>query len=466
MNVWCPWFLVVAMLLGAAPAPGQQRQAAYARQRTEALAEAGQRHLRLGSWARDQGLVPQATAQFLRAVEVSEGKNPGAQTVLGVMRGLGDAFWTQQRRRPGKALLAEFGRRAAAIEAQSKAAHLELAQLAVAADMVLEARRDYRRVLELGGELEFDAKAGWRIDRKRIPDAFGEWLRDQAVTDREGRAHFEAAGGAAPRLPGLVVHEDLVLQVRTDLPGDAAKELHALGSALLPHLHERLDGAPTRRLTLTVFARHADYAAYLAARGMQAHATAPGLADYATFQSLVAASAPDGSRRTGDELHALVLHELAHLYFFGVAPAVMPDWYAEGFAETFGGQGTFTWDGTTLTVGGRMAAGRIEAMQQALMPLRQLVDARAAVLLAADRERGRAFYAQCWALARYLRQPDCPWRERFAWFEAKCRGQSLGAPQPGQPAPNPVPASVEFLRLFGDQLDAVDAAFRTWLATL
>lgn len=462
----CPWSPVVALLLVAAPVVGQQRQAAYARQRTEALAEAGQRHLRLGSWARDQGLVPQATAQFLRAVEVSEGRNPGAQTVLGAMRGLGDAFWTQQRKRPGKALLAEFDRRAAAIEAETRAEQLALAQLAAAAGMVLEARRDYRRVLELGGELEFDAKTGWRIDRKRIPEAYGEWLRDQVATDRDGKAHFEAAGAAAPRLPGLVVHEDPVLQVRTDLPGDAARQLHALGGALLPHLRERLDGAPTRRLTLTVFARHDDYAAYLAARGLQVHATAPGLTDYATFQSLVAASTPDGSRRTADELHALVLHELAHLYFFAVAPAVMPDWYAEGFAETFGGQGTFTWDGTVLTVGGRMATARIAAMRAALVPLRQLVDVRIAVLLAADRERALAFYAQCWALARYLRQPDCPWRERFAWFEAKCRGQSLGAPQPGQQATNPVPAAVEFLRLFGDQLDAVDAAFRTWLATL
>ena len=59
--------------------------------------------------------------------------------------------------------------------------------------------------------------------------------------------------------------------------------------------------------------------------------------------------------------------------FFGTAPAFLPDWYAEGFAESFGGQGTFTWDGKTLQTGGLLAKHRLAALQQAPLPLRELL---------------------------------------------------------------------------------------------
>ena len=47
----------------------------------------GKRHLDIGLWARDIGIVPQATTQILRADAASQGKHPGARTVLNVMRG-------------------------------------------------------------------------------------------------------------------------------------------------------------------------------------------------------------------------------------------------------------------------------------------------------------------------------------------------------------------------------------------
>ncbi len=458
--------LALAACLGlCALAASQQRVAEYEKLRTKTLAEAGQRHLELGSWARDQGLVPQGTAQFLRAVAVSEGKHPGAVQVLGIMRGHGDAFWKLRKKRPTKALLAEFDRRAALTEKGNRKDHAELAHRAHLAELTKQAEGHWRQVLELGGELVRDDK-GVTIDGKRIPAELAEWLAGETRDDQKGRPVFEAAGSAAPRLAGLVVHEDAALQVRTDLPGDAAAKLHALGSALLPHLRERLDGAPVQRLVLTVFQKHADYVAYLTARGMAGHATTPGLCDYGTFQTLVTATQADGTAYAEGDLQAMVLHELAHLYFFGVAPAVMPDWYAEGFAESFGGQGTFTWDGTQLTIGGRMAPHRLEPLRAAPLPLRELVDVRVALLLAMDRKKGLTYYAQCWALVHFLRQPDCAWHERFAAFEAACRGKALGAPERGQPVPNPVPASVEFARQFGADLDALDAAFRAWLKTL
>ena len=94
-----------------------------------------------------------------------------------------------------------------------------------------------------------------------------------------------------------------------------------------------------------IVARHDDYQSYLEARRLDGPGNAKGLCDYGAFQTLVSAEG-----LASEDLHALVLHELSHLFFFATAPAVMPDWFAEGFAETFGGQGTFDWDGKKLQV--------------------------------------------------------------------------------------------------------------------
>src|SRR5262245_62828947 len=108
------WLLTLGLLAAASAQTASEMIATdYLRKRDDALAEAGQRHLQLGSWARKQGLVPQATAQFVAAVDVSKGKNPGAQTVLGIMRSYGDAFWTKKRTRPPRAMLLDYERRAA-----------------------------------------------------------------------------------------------------------------------------------------------------------------------------------------------------------------------------------------------------------------------------------------------------------------------------------------------------------------
>jgi hypothetical protein len=451
---------VAALVLHA---PAQSRQQDYRQKRTEALAAAGQRHLQLGAWARDQGLVPQATTQFRRAVEVSEGNNPGAVTVLGIMRGYGDDFWSQRRKKPSRTLLVDFQKRAARAEEQLQKDHLDLGALALAAKLDDAAKLHYRTALSLGAELERDGKGGYRIAKKRIADELGEWLAGEVHEAADGRPVFEPAGSTAPRLAGLVVHEDDALQVRTDLSVAVAAELHALGTALLPHVRERLDGTPTRRLVLTVFSRRQDFVDYLTARGLGDWSAGGGLADYATFQTLVSAEGHDGQPWPKESLHALVLHELAHLCFFAVAPAAMPDWYAEGFAESFGGAGTFAWDGKALAVGLPLQGPRLAALRAAPFPVRQLVDARIAPLLAREPERALVFYTQCQALLAFLREADCPWREKFALFEAKCRGQNLGAAE-GTAAGNHVPATAEFVRLFAADYDTIDAAFVAWLA--
>ena len=456
--------LCASLLLLLAPLPAQSTremlQTDYYKAREAALFDASQRHLELGSWARKQWLVPQATSQFLRAVEVGEGRNQGAITVLGLMRGYGDAFWRGNKKKPPASLLADYERRATAIERQSRKARAELAQRAARASMADESRLQWLAVLRLGGVLDYDSKGNAKIDGEAIPAELADWLGQQTTKVNGGQRAFEAAGASAPRLEGLCEQKSDKLIVRTDLGMEQARALHALGTALWPVLQDRLDGAPTRPLGLYVFEQRRDYEAYLDARGLGIHKAARGLADYGTFQTLVCAEGlPDA------DLQAITLHELSHLFFFGTAPAFLPDWYAEGFAETFGGQGTFTWDGKTLQTGGPMARHRLLALQQEPLPLRELLAADAAALLAADQPKGLRFYAEAWALQRFLREDRNPWGARFLHWEAQCRGAVLGAPEGGRYGDTSGARAV-FDRLFSSDLDQLEAAFGEWLAKL
>lgn len=433
----------------------------YQKQRDEALFDAGQRHLQLGSWARKAGLVPQATAQFLRAVEVSQGKNQGAVTVLSILRGYGDAFWRRQQKRPSRALIKDYERRAAGIELQTRKAQMELAKLADKAGLDVEQQQHWLTVLQLGGKIEVDAKGIARIDGQRLPPELSTWLQQMTIQVNGGQPAFEAAGANAPKLANVVEVRSDDLVVRTDLPAARGAQLHALATALLPALRDRLDGAPTRPLQLFVFGKRADYTAYLQACGMERYTSASGVADYGTFQTLVCAE-----DKADEDVHALVLHELSHLYFYGTAPAAMPDWYAEGFGESFGGQGTFTWDGKTLQLGLSMRQDRIAALRLQPLPLRELFDADAATLLATDHDKGMRFYTQCWALQRFLREEKGAWRERFGYFEAQCRGALLGAPEGARKVLDPTSARALFDRLFGPDLPALEQEFTAWLAKL
>jgi hypothetical protein len=419
------------------------------------LYEVGKRHLDIGTWARDAGLLPQATAQFLRADEAALGQHEGARIVLNVMRAYGDAFWRRERKHPGKALLGEYHKRVTAADRRDRAAYLSLAKSAVFCDRLDEARRYTSTALDLGASIELDAKGKHRLDGVAIPAALAEWLQQQTAEVGKAKVFEPArAGGFVWRVCHEVASKQLV--VRTDASPERSSALHALGMALLPHLESRLGGAPTRPLTLLVLEKRTDFDTYVAALGL----TAPGLgiADYGSFQTIICAEGLDDGL-----LQSMVLHELSHLFFFGTFPVAMPDWFAEGFAEAFGGQGTFTWNGTTLTVGGKPTKERLDALRQQPLPVRGLLAQDIRQLLAADRDAAHRYYTEVWALQQFLRRLDGPYHERFATFEAQCVGAGLGSRR--GTFGDPKPAGALFERLFGNDLDALEAAFTAWLAT-
>jgi hypothetical protein len=455
-RIWLP-LLVATFATGAVAQTGRDLKVTeYEKQLHAHCVEMAGIYVNIAFDAHKAGLVPTASTNYLRAAEVGKGQHQMADQLLGSMRALGDKFWRKPRKVSSQQV-AQFARRVREADRVTRKSHLNLARLALGIDREDDAREHCLQAIRLGAEVSVDPKGTSKLDKITLPDALAKWLLEQTVQTASGERVFEAAAGRGLRLQGLQEQRSEQLVVRTDLDARQCQQLHALGMALLPHLEARLEGTSPRQLVLLVFGKRADYDAYLKSLGIAS--AGAGLAEYGSFQTIVCAEGKgDG------ELQSLILHELSHLFFFGTAPAAMPDWYAEGFAESFGGQGTFAWDGKVLTMGALMQRERLQAAQAALLPLRELLAADAETLWRTDRDKAVQFYTQAWAFQRFLRSADCPWREDFDAFEAQCRGGALGAV--AGKAGDRKPAQTLFDERFGKQLDAIEKAFHAFLKKL
>lgn len=422
------------------------------------LIETGQRHVDLGWGIRNSGLIPQCTYQLVLAVELSEGKHQGASMVLNIVRTYKDAFWKKKRKKPRTGALKAYEKKAAALVKKDMLGQIKLARAAHKAKMRDRMIEHLVKAMQYGAEIKY-APSGTKIQGFKIDEDLAKWLSEQTVVLKDGNRRFEPAGKAAPRLEGLEEVADEHLIVRTDLDAEVAADLHALGSALWDPLQDRLDGSPARSLRLVVFAKKTDYDAYLQACGHTGVAS-KALCDYGTFQTLVCAEGLESK-----DINALVLHELSHLFFFGSSPIAMPDWYAEGFAESFGGQGTFAWSGKKLTVGGLMRSDRLDAIQNDPLTLQQVLAGNAMTLLRQDHKKAMRFYAMSWAFHRYMTTQDHRWQKRFLDWEAKCRGSLIGVLSTRKMG-TAQSATAAFMAEFDKDLVAIEGAFKTWLATL
>jgi hypothetical protein len=252
------------------------------------------------------------------------------------------------------------------------------------------------------------------------------------------------------------------VRLRVQGAGDPPHDLRLSIEALMPFLEDDVGGRPTRRLYVFVFTDRAQFRKYVDAAKIPGFGVASGLADGATNTAIVCADGigVDGAR-------GMCLHETSHLFQYAVTPVVMPSWYAEGFAETYGGEGTFTWKDGTLTAGGKLVESELAAIRspQGYIPLSDLLGGDALKLLTKDKALGRRFYSESWALLRFLRTAaSADVQARFRLWETACRGAALGA-QVGKPREqDTAPAAAEFTRRFGAEIPAIEKAFRDWLA--
>lgn len=426
-------------------------------------AEAAQEHLKLGSWCRDAGLVAQATAEFLRAVEVGEGQNPGAVKVLDLMRRLDDRFWRTVNAHPSKAYLDTYEKKLGVLEEGREEALFKLARDGRKQGLEEEAYAVWTGLLkDVDAPLRFDAKERIVLAAGEIPEEVSARIKAAAIAVNGQLYLRDAFLELIPQVKEIREWSGERVRVRAQ-PGPAVPDdlLPSL-EALLPYLQEDLGGRPTRRMTVFVFADRATYGAWLGAAKLPQFTAASGLADGATATALVCAEG-----LPAETVRGMAFHEMTHLFQYGVTPAVMPSWYSEGFAETYGGEGTFAWKDGRLEAGRPMERSRVTALAapESYLPLSDLLAGDALKILALDKSRGGRFYAQSWALLRYLRTAAGPEIvARFRLWETACRGAALGA-QAGKPREqDTAPASAAFARMFSADLPRIEQGFRAWLA--
>lgn len=431
----------------------------------EVLIEAGHRHLELGLWCRDKGLVQQASNEFIAAVEVSENRHPGAQRVLGIMRSLGDDFWKKRRKRTSDKLLAQYDKRSRTAREKGEKERLGLAKWAYGKGLE-EGAEEYRlSVARNDAPLEFDRKGRIVLPAGTLPAELSEEIRANAI-EINGRPWMR--DGFLAALPDVAaIHEAETdrIRVRSQNDLEEAEDVLRACDALLPVLRDDTAGWPQRRMNVFVFADTATYEAYLEHAGLLDRKAAQGLALSGPNVALVNSDGLTPERTTG-----IALHELSHLFMYGISRSMMPSWYAEGFAETYGGQGCFAWDGADLVTRGRMSDFRLDALTsgEAYIPLREMFGLQAGKLLASDRERGLVFYAQSWAFVRFLREgAGDDVRERFERWEFICRGKALGAVF-GQPTERgkSEPAQALFDEMLGDEIGRLEVEFQRYLTGL
>ncbi len=463
---------LLALLLspagGSAEAQSERaelRREEFLQRRAQQRIRSGGRHLDLGMKCRKQGLVSQAAAEILLAVEVSEGRNEAANRALARMRSRDDRFWRRRSAKPSRARLDAYAKKAEKIRRSNLEDQLELAAWAHRKGLADEAVAEYGAVLRaLDRALDVDARGRIRTPVGRIPAEPSARILPDAVTINGQRYLRDAFLERLP--PDREVFEVATegLRTRSVTSLEEARAMHALCTALLPHLERDLGGRPTRRPTVFVLGDRESYSACLPAAGFEPDAAAEGVTDNVTMTALVCSEG-----LSADRVQALALHELTHVFQHGVSPTVMPSWYTEGLADTWGGQGTFGWDGRELQVGGLMSRHRIAPLLEpgGLLPLVDLLAADVLTLWEADPETALSFYAQAWALVRFLRTgagPDVA--ARFEDWENACRGAALGA-EAGRARNRDASAATElFLESFGAELDTLEEAFLAWLHEL
>lgn len=436
----------------------------FEKKKRKVLVESGHRHLELGVWCRNQGLVSQASFEFIRAVEVSEHRHPGAEKVLSIMRSLGDDFWKKRRRKTHTKLLAAYEKKTNTARRKAEKDRFGLAKWAYGKGLP-EGKEEFLALLRAAdAPLDVDSKGIVVLAAGKLPADLSEELVADAVSINDRLYVRDKFLALIPDVSTIHEVESERLRIRSQTSQEEAEDVLACCEALLPILTEDTGGRPTQRMTVFVFKDRKTYEAYLEAAEMPAHRVASGLAIGGANLALV-----NGQGASHDRVLGISLHELSHLFMYGVTRSMMPSWYSEGFAETYGGGGAFKWKDGELTTHGKMTDRNLGALKTdaGYIPLTTLFAGQALKLLQTDMKKAGNFYAESWAFVRFLRTgAGDDVRKRFETWEDMCRGKALGAVFDKPNAGDMRPSQQLFDETFGGDLDEIEAGFREFLQTL
>lgn len=454
--------LALACVLPAQGKPSPKARAAFEKAETKALWAAGQRHVKLGMWARKIGLNAQATKEFMVVREVSNGINTGGDFLLRLQRQYGDKFWKGQLAKIPKKYLKEYARRVKIARKADRKDYFKIATFAHKQKHGDIAMKYFKRLVRTAEQAAtIDEKGQIVLDVGKVPADYAVKLDKETVEIGGEKQVRDELLANVPAGAAIHVADGEQLRVRSQLSEAQAGKMQALLTKALPRLEEAVGGTPTRKLEVFVFAKRADFQEYVRRAGY-GETTAFGLMDPHAFGALLCAEGLHPAL-----VRSLALHELAHLYDYAVSRAVFPSWYAEAFAETYGGIGTFKIADDKLELGGVLDPARLKplAADGGMMPLREMLAMDRARLMQAEAGLTDRFYAQSWAFLRFLRsEPGTA--EKLALWEARCRGAAVGA-EVGKPRAHNQNESVAlFDKTFGDDLPRLEGDFRAWLRAL
>jgi hypothetical protein len=445
--------------------PAQAPWNAFEKKKYGLELEQSQRHLEYGLELRKQGMPTQAATEIILAAELGHGRNPGATQVLFIMRQYDAAFWKKYGSRPSKGKIDQYDKKSRGLVLTDQKELLDLADWASTHDFEQEGRQIYVDILLQRDEpLAFDPKGQIVLPAGTIPAKIAEKLREAAITINGKLYVRDELLAKLPAVKEIFEVSSDEIRVRTTTTLEEARDLHAMCTQLLPALVEDFGSTPSRRLLLFVMAKRADYEQTLDALDLGDHKLVAGVTTPSPFVALICA---EGQK--SDILRGVCLHEITHLFCYAVTHTVFPAWWSEGYADTFGGTGTFTWDGAKLTLQGLLDRSRIDALKAdgGTIPVSEFLAADPLSQWKRSKEAGLAYYAQAWAFLRYLRTgAGAEVATKLDQWESRCLGQALGY-QPGAKRPTARgPASDLFMELFGKDLPKLDAGFRVWLSAL
>jgi hypothetical protein len=256
-------------------------------------------------------LTTQAAAEFVYAVEISDGKHYGARNVLGYLRRYDDEFWKKYKRGT-EANRRSYEIKAAKARERDAKDLLDLADWAWNKTFEKDALEIYvALVRDAGNELVFDSKGRLVIEHGTVRAEAASYLREKAVEIGGKLYASDAFLGALPKMDSgapLLEASSELLRVRGALEGERLETLRAMGAALMPQLEQAIQARPARRLDVFVFPDRASYDAWLATEGLGAYSLTAAFADARTSTAMICAEG-----KTDGEVEALLLHELTHL---------------------------------------------------------------------------------------------------------------------------------------------------------
>jgi len=439
----------------------------YYEQKASIDAASGQRHLAIGEWCVNKGLLEQARQEFARAISLGRGSaQEKATAALGALEALTPDQIKKRFHPPSGKELKLFRLKVAKAALDDRRGSKKLADAAWAAGESLAdvAAAGYGRLIDGARTIpEIDGEGRIVLDVGPVPAPVSKAVCDAggAITIN-GRPRIRTA--FLRRVPSVDVLymaecDDLALFSEKGL--DEAVALHAVGAALLPYLKKDLGAEPDRGLHVCVFHSTASYDEYCAQSGHPEYTVSNGFTNLEDFLSVVRVPDKNGRALTDFQVQSIVLHELVHLFQFAVTATPMPSWYAEGIAETYGGVGTYQWAAGSkrLRIGGLVERRRIDALRVPgnLIGLDEFLRLEARNLHALDRAMTERFYTQSWAFLRFLRKGAgrTAARKLAAW-ETDCQNNRLDSAE----------AQRRFTIAFGKNMKSLERDFIKFVETL